>query len=292
MIVRSIEEFDAVENNKIIGRPVSMKGSKINFRGENNILFIDEKVNLDDTSLNFLGSNSIIFLASNRHVTRVQLDIYNNSVFYLGKDANTTRAIHVILSEERHVIIGNDCLFSRDVWFRNGDPHLIYDCETKERINVSRSIYLGDHVWIAQNVLLTKGTQIGSGTMVGGWSMTGGKKMLSNCAYGGCPAKLVKKDIFWDKPSVHVYTRKETEESMHYEGKKKLIYKNDGKQLPFSVLDEKLSAIEKADDRLEYLMENVYNNKSRNRFCIKEKAVKPQNGGSGMKRSLKKLLGR
>ena len=53
----------------------------------------------------------------------------------------------LLLSERKNIIIGDQCLFSHTIWFRNADPHLIYDNITNKRINPTQSIYIGDHVW-------------------------------------------------------------------------------------------------------------------------------------------------
>ena len=86
--------------------------------------------------------------------------------------------VNVILSESKNVVVGNGCLFSIGNWLRVADPHLIYNADTMKRINFSKSIYIGDHVWIGQNSLVLKGTQIGSGSIVAAGSLTT-KKMPS-----------------------------------------------------------------------------------------------------------------
>ena len=48
---------------------------------------------------------------------------------------------------------------------RTADPHIIYDIHRK-RINPSKSVFIGDHVWCGQNVLLLKGCRVGSGVSV------------------------------------------------------------------------------------------------------------------------------
>lgn len=265
--ITSIEEFSTIENNTIIGKPFKMDQSVLEFQGTGNLLFFDEGLSLDNTSLRFLGNNSVIFLCSNKHVTRVKLDIFSNSVFYLGRDANTTRPIHVIVSERKHIIIGDDCLFSRDVWFRNADPHLIYDNNTMKRTNSTKSIFLGDHVWIGQNVLISKGTKIGSGSVVGGWSMTAGKKIASNCISGGSPVKIVKRDVFWRKPSVHSYNVKQTKKSKIYEGRE-FIFEMDDNQLAFDLIEKEIDAIKTAQERLVYLQNKIYRNREKNRFFV------------------------
>lgn len=269
-----IEGIDKIENNSVIGQPKEMKNSKIEFHGENNILFFDESVVLDNSTIRFLGDNNLVFVSnSGNHKTKIKVDIYNNSVFYLGKNCNTTRPIHVVLSERKHIFIGDDCLFSFDVWFRNADPHLIYDGSTKKRINPSKSVFLGDHVWVGQEAFVSKGTKIGSGSIIGAKSVTGGKTLPSNCSCAGVPCKVIKDDIFWLKPSVHAYDEEKSKESMECK-KDTYLYSENGKQIDFDKLDDKLDGLKTSEDRLEYLKKHIFENNDKNRFYIPKQKKK------------------
>ena len=106
-----------------------------------------------------------------------------------------------------------DCLFSFGVWFRTADPHLIYDAESHQRINFSKDIIVGDHVWIGQNALILKGTQIGSGSIIGAGSVAANKILQSNASFAGNPVRMIRNHIFWDGACVHKWTFTETEKS-------------------------------------------------------------------------------
>lgn len=80
------------------------------------------------------------------------------------------------MSEHKHCFIGDNCMFSFDILIRNSDHHLIYDCENNKRINPTKSVFIGDHVWIGQLVNILKGTRIDSGSIVGASSVVAGKK--------------------------------------------------------------------------------------------------------------------
>lgn len=265
--VTEIIEFDEIVENQIIGRPQKMTSCIFEIFGKNNIIYFDEDVNLYDTSIRVYGDNNVIFIsASHTNLLKLKIDIYNNSVFYIGKDCNTTRPLHIVLSEGKHLIIGDDCLFSFDIWFRNADPHLIYDVETKARINPSQSIYIGDHVWIGQEVLISKGTQIGSGSIIGAKCLTTAHPIPSNCSVGGVPAKMIKKNIFWLKPSVHNYKYEQTKSSQTFKSTK-YIYKKSSNSL-FSEIEKELQLHKNSLQRYEYLYQYVYLNNDKNRFYI------------------------
>lgn len=78
------------------------------------------------------------------------------NTLYIGKNNYFNGKLNLILSERKHIVIGDDGLFSFGIWLRTADPHLIYSCETHERINPSKNILIGDHVWIGQGSLVLK----------------------------------------------------------------------------------------------------------------------------------------
>lgn len=265
-IVKNIEDVQNLQENEIIGFPVFMDNSVFEFEGENNILFFDENVELSNTTIRFKGNNNLIFLCSgNGKSLKLKIDTYNDSVFYFGKNNNTTRPLHIVLSERKHCIIGNDCLFSFDIWIRNADPHLIYDAKSHQRINLSKSVFIGNHVWIGQDVLVSKGAMIGSGSIIGAKSLVTGKKYPSNCSIGGVPARVLKTNIFWRKPSAHSFSEEQTKKSYIFK-ENKYIYDNGG--LSFEVIEEQLEKIKKSQDRKVYLEKNMFHFDDKNKFFI------------------------
>ena len=149
-------------NNKILVKDPILLSSNISFKGKNNCLICEENVILENSSISFNGDNSIIYLSRNRNKYYFSISIYNNSVLYIDENNYMNGKLNMVLSEEKHILIGKNCLFSFGIWLRLADPHLIYDIETSERINFSKSIFIGDHVWLGQDAMILKGTQIGS----------------------------------------------------------------------------------------------------------------------------------
>ena len=107
-------------------------------------------------------------------------------------------------------------MISTNVFIRNSDAHLIYSCDDGNRINPTKSVYIGDHVWIGQNVIILKDTQIDSGSILGAGSVIAGKKIPHNSIWAGNPSRQIKKGVFWDKTCVHDFTEEMTESSMNY----------------------------------------------------------------------------
>ena len=287
-------ELNGIEKNKVFGlENLTMKNSKISFNGENNILFIEENVTLENSEIKFNGSNSVVYLSDNaRHVYKINVSLYNGCVFFSGKDNYFNGVLKVVLSEQKHMVIGNSCLFSFGIWVRTADPHLVYSVETRKRVNPSRSVYLGDHVWIGQDAFLLKGTQVFSGSIVGARSLVAGKKIPSNTSFAGNPVKKIAEGVFWDEHCVHKWTKEQTDYYLNSHNKDTFIYKDtDKKQLSFDIIDERLSSAETAEEKLNVLKELAADdNKNRFSFCIPNKKTK--SFISRLKRYIKRKLGK
>lgn len=147
-------------------------------------------------------------------MTRDNIEIWHESVCYIG-NANyfnpSGSGRWFCLSECKNLIIGNACLISHTLWFRLADPHLLYDNNSYLRINPSKSIYLGDHIWVGQEVGFLKGSFVGSGAVIGGKSLVTAKKIISNTINAGNPCKEIKNNIFWSGECVHSWTYKQTQ---------------------------------------------------------------------------------
>jgi hypothetical protein len=140
------------------------------------------------------------------------------------------------------------------VWIRNADPHLVYSAETGERINPTKSVYIGDHVWIGQSALILKGSRVHSGSIIGAGAVLAGKRVPSNTSWAGNPAKQLADGIFWDEHVVHRWTGKETEINQQYQGEESFIFEPDEEAyVSYGSIDKKLSKARGAAGKLEYI---------------------------------------
>ncbi len=271
-IIRSIKDFSKLKENKIIysnKKNIVLNNTTISFSGTNNILYLntEKTIVLEDCDIEFNGNNSLIYLNENFHKYCLKVFINNNNVLYFGKNNYFNKVLQCIISEEKNVIIGDNCLFSTNICMRTADPHLMYSMKTKRRINYSKSIYIGDHVWIGQDVIVLKGAKIGSGSIIGAKSLIS-TKFPSNCVGGGIPAKVIKKKVFWDSPCVHKYTKKETMDSSLFKKKNNFIYRE--KNNIINVIEKELNDLTEVNDKLLYINKNLIN-KTQNRFAIGNK---------------------
>lgn len=109
----------------------------------------------------------------------------------------------------KKIIIGQDCMFSRDIQLQAGDGHSIFDVKTQQNINtvykkenyIKNQLVIGEHVWICAKAFILNGTNIGSGSVIAGNSTVKGV-FPNNCVVAGNPAKLVKKDTAWSREGI------------------------------------------------------------------------------------------
>lgn len=271
--MEEIKDFNqTAKDNKIIvdsTKSTLDSNSVIKFNGKNNILVIEDGVKLVNSRINFGGDNAVVYLSRNKYIYYLDINAYSNTCVFIGKDNFFNGRLSLIASERKNIIIGDNGLISFGIFVRTADPHLIYSCETKQRINKSKSVLIGDHVWLGQGALILKGTKIGSGSILGGGAVISNKSVFSNASAVGNPAKIVAKNIFFSKESVHNFNKKQTEEFSVMQSDE-WIYSYDNSQKSFSETDNLLSSKENSKDKLNIIKKNIVNNTSKNRFFIAE----------------------
>ena len=240
MQITNPEDLLNFKDNKFIGELPTLSNSQININGKNNIFVCEEEVSLKNSRIDFNGDNSVLYLSSSSFDYNINISINGNNVCFIGKNNFFNGKSTIVLSESKNVIVGDNCLFSYGIAVRVADVHLIYDTKSKERLNFSKSIYIGDHVWLGQNSMILKGTCIGSGSIIGAGSILSNKKVPSNTTFAGSPARLIKKDTFWVGYSVHPWDEEITQKYSHYNSES-FIYKADMDTLNFKDVESALN---------------------------------------------------
>lgn len=216
IITESGVQVEAPQNNQIIG-DFEERNTRVTFKGTGNILFCEKGARLDSCNITFCSSDAVVYLSANtKHWTKMKIDAWRGVSVYVGANNYFNGILTAIVSERKNLFIGGDGVFSFGVWIRTADPHLLYSVDTKERLNPSRSVLIGDHVWLGQNATILKGTSIGSGSVLAAGAVISGKTVPSNSVWGGNPAAQIREGVFFDGASVHDYTEEKTAASMRY----------------------------------------------------------------------------
>lgn len=178
---------------------------------------------LDSVTVTFTGRNNRMTVASPAKFGRLKVDfncddgvfecgphtegpafsgglrVGQDSRILIGANVTCTSGVTVSATEGTTVRIGDDVMFASGNQVRADDGHPIFDVRTGDRVNVSRDITIGHHVWLAGGVVVLGGVRIGDGTVVGYGSVVT-RDVPNNCIAVGSPAKVVRRDTAWERP--------------------------------------------------------------------------------------------
>lgn len=126
----------------------------------------------------------------------------DNSSMKIGKNVDVGFGHDWVLNEYTECVVGNDCLFSYDIYLRTNDGHSVFDLKSGKNINSTyeisknKKILIGNHVWIGMRSTVLYDTEIGDGSIIGAASLIKGK-IPNNCVAAGIPAKVIRTDVAW-----------------------------------------------------------------------------------------------
>lgn len=166
-------------NNNVInfGRFSRINGFYVDIFGDDNQILIGDSSILLETSVSFEGSGN---------------------QFQIGPHTSIHGPSHFTIAEGTKIIIGEDCMLSHRVEFRTGDSHSIVNL-SGERINPSKDILIGAHVWIGYNVLILKGGVVSNNSIVAASSLVNKEFSVPNIIIGGNPGRILKNGIDWKR---------------------------------------------------------------------------------------------
>ena len=135
---------------------------------------------------------------------RIYADIAESRI--LVNDACTfeeTLCLHA--NQGKQIVIGEDCMFSRNIDVWAGDGHSMMDSVSEANVNSAydlptkrKQTVIGDHVWVGKKAFILTGADIGNGSIVGAGSVVKGT-FPNNCVIAGDPAAIAKRDAAWSR---------------------------------------------------------------------------------------------
>lgn len=188
---------------------VSAWGVTVRFKGENNIvklsepLMFERRLLVNRTKFRINGDNNYIEIKKSNIISNLKLDrIRDNNVLIIDENFYQTGECVIDFCDlsDKKVLIGKNCMFGINSRLMLGDSHTIYDIKTKECLNKpKRGIVVGNHVWFARDVKILKDSEIANDTVVGMGSIVNKRFQEENVIIAGCPAKVVKRNVNWQK---------------------------------------------------------------------------------------------
>lgn len=197
----SNEKTNIWKNNTLVDNSLY---SNIHFsiEGSNNHIEIDSETVIPKMDVVIKGDNHKLKIGSNCNIKKALLWFEDTECEIILGDKTTIEEAHIAVTEPgRKIEIGEDCMLSHGVSVRSGDSHSIIDMETNQRINYAKNVFIGNHCWIGANATILKGVTILDGAIVGAGSIVT-KDFPSNCIVAGNPARVIKKNVSWDRKRI------------------------------------------------------------------------------------------
>ncbi|MBQ2854112.1 MAG: hypothetical protein IJE81_01415 [Oscillospiraceae bacterium] len=185
------------DNNRIIAPCALLKQVDIRIKGSNNTIIVEDFAQLKGTSIYINGSGNTITVGGWSYLGGTDLFIEDDGgSIAIGSRTKFLGKTHLAVIEGTAITIGEDCLFSSDIQLRTGDSHSVLDLRGC-RINASRDIVIGDHVWVGTGAFLTKGAAVAPHSIVGARAMVTKAFDEPNCSLAGVPARVVRTGVDW-----------------------------------------------------------------------------------------------
>lgn len=172
----------------------------VTIRGKNNKIIVDRNARITKLLVVFDCDNGTLIIGpSTRHGFSMNMRIGQDATVTIGRNVTTTAMCQVSAVEGASVTFGNDVMIASGNQFRADDGHPIFDIATGKRINPVKDITIGNHVWFGGQAVALAGANVGDGSVIGFRSIVT-KKIPNNTIAVGSPAKVVRKNIAWERP--------------------------------------------------------------------------------------------
>lgn len=199
--VTQLSNYSDPQGNEIRYSGVIDQNIRIKFTGSNNRVVISDGARIGRLMVDFDCDNGHFEVGSSRGVPAFSgsIRVGQDSSVIIGNNVSTTEPVAMSATEGTSITIGDDVMIASDNQIRADDGHPIFDVRTGRRANVSRSITIGNHVWLARSAVVLGGATIGDGSVIGYGSIVT-KRVPNNCIAVGVPARVSRRDIAWERP--------------------------------------------------------------------------------------------
>lgn len=187
--------------NRIICEGDALNGCVVTFRGYDATVLVRPGASVTKLSIDFNGDGGRFIIGANpqRRSFSASVRVGQDSTVDIGAGVSSTSPVIISAVEGTTVRVGDDVMFASQNQVRADDGHPIFDVRSGKRVNPAEDIVIGDHVWLAWGATVLGGARVGSGTVLGAFSLLT-KEVPNNCVVVGSPARVVRRDIAWERP--------------------------------------------------------------------------------------------
>lgn len=199
---KCFNRINSNRNNTIISDMCFLKHCNINIKGSNNKIIINEFTRMVNCNITIVDNNCEIIIGKRCYLNMADFYIEDDKCrIEIGDHTSIDGKTEMACIEGKSIKIGKDCMFSRNIHIRTGDSHSILNLKG-ERVNESKDINIGNHVWVGTETIIMKGSIINNDTIIGAGAIVAGKEYPNNSIIAGVPAKVTKSDITWKRERI------------------------------------------------------------------------------------------
>lgn len=187
----------------------NIKGLNIEWLGSKGQLKVHLPINFSNTTVQ-IGDNGIVEFYENSNIKNLFIRCASADSFVkIGKNFSIESGQFILArgQKEQSITIGDNCLFSSNIFIQTSDGHSILDLEGKVLNNNGGQISIGNHVWLGHGVSVLKKASIADDTIVAESAVVSKVFSRNNCILGGVPAKIIKIDINWNIKAPEIYQK-------------------------------------------------------------------------------------
>jgi len=191
-------------SNYINNKGCRFKNLKINIIGKSNTINFGKNSYVQNCNINVYGDHNTICIGENVITNTCNFWCEDaNNLITIGANTTINGKTDLACIEGTSIKIGEDCMFSSEIAIRTGDSHSILD-KTGKRINPSKDIIIGNHVWIGTKTVFLKGVSIEDNSIVGAGALVTKKFDEQGVIIAGNPAKIIKRSINWSRERLKI----------------------------------------------------------------------------------------
>ena len=192
-----------IEGNSIeVGENITLIGT---IEGEGNLVRIAGTRHPQTLILHLVGNRNEVSIGAGSFLQSLRVEIgsrrwpCSRGRLQIGKGFSIASQGRFILPNSGNVLeIGDNCMFSSNIVVRGGEyPHLIFDKESGEYLDVSQGIFIGNHVWVGEGAFIGKSVTLPDDCIVGTRSVVTKRFDEPHCVIAGNPARIVKRGVQW-----------------------------------------------------------------------------------------------
>ena len=153
-------------NNHIQGLPIIYRLKSLVINGENNSIVTNSKLPIK-VRIVVSGNDHKLIINEGVSITEGTIWFEDRSNEIRIGSLTTIGEAHLAVAEYgTKLIIGSDCMISKNVRVATTDSHSVVDINTGDRINPAKDICIGNHVWLGYSSNVNKGVNIGDGSII------------------------------------------------------------------------------------------------------------------------------